>query len=349
MEPNGLHGYRNPRWVFELLDEGDMFIAPLPAVSGGSLNLNANTRLGASGQVVIADTGLEIDWLKHRIRCTYDPGVRDVEPWPVAVMRLSSPSMEDTDLRINYTVDLLSKLSVIDEDSVTSSFSLAAGTPIIPAVVSLIQSTGETRIVVTDSDATLKNPQVWEVGESKLTIINDLLEAAGYWSLWCDGSGQFRVEPYEAPGDRQVVREFASGDFSIHAPGWSRNQDLSSVPNRFIVIGQGNEDDPPLFGIAENNDPASPFSFQNRGRWITRKEEGVEGDSQAVFNQLAQRRLLDAMSPVAKISVSHAVVPLDPNDAIEFAAGTLETKATVQSLGYTFDYAALCTAEWREV
>lgn len=345
-----LSGPRRPRWRYTLLDAADVELRTLDGVTGGSCEVAATTRLGGSASLTIDERGQGIDWMSHRVRITYDPGIRGVEAWPIATMMFTTPKTRHGSDRIVHTVDLLPKMSIIDEDAVTERFSLAAGTPIIATVVSLIQSTGETRIAVTESAATLTNSKVWDAAESKLTIINELLEAAGYWTLWCDGSGQFRVEPYVTPADRPVSYEFEAGDVSIHAPTWDREQDLSSVPNRYTVVGTGSDTTPALQASATNEDPESPYSVQARGRVIARSETGAEG-TQAVLQALAERRLRDAMSPVAKLAVSHAIVPLDPNDVIDFRPRDTErhARATIQRMSYGLTFNGQCSAEWREL
>jgi len=331
------------------LDNADHPLRRLDGVTGGDVKLQALTRLGGSASLGLDDRGQDIDWMSHRVQAVYDPGIAGVDAWPVMTMLFTSPTMTRQDGLTAYSVDLLPKLAVIDEDATEGRYSLAAGTNIIDEVVALIQSTGENRISATPSDKVLANPQTWDAGESKLTIVNDLLSSAGYWSLWCDGSGLFRVEPYLAPADRPVAYRFEAGAASIHKPGWEREQDLSSVPNRYVVVGQGTDEAPPLIGVALNEDPESPFSFQARGRWITRTETGVEGADQSVFDQLAQRRLRDAMSPVGKLSVVHAPVPLEPNERVAFRTPTWDADATIQNMSYSFAWDTQVTAEWREI
>lgn len=342
-----LHEARRPRWSHHLLNESDEPIGALDGVTGGSVTLQALTRLGGHGTLELDDRGRGIDWLKHRVQSVYDPGVPGVEARPIATMLLSSPNETYTGHGRSFSVGLLPKTSVVDEDAFPDSFSLAKGANIIDAVVSIIRSAGEERIAVTPSDKTLANPQSWDAGISKLTIVNELLDAAGYWSLWCDGSGQFRIEPYLDPADRPVAYSFLKGAESIHSADWQRDQDLASIPNRFVVVGQGSDEAPPLVGVAENTDPESPFSFQNRGRWIVRTEEGVEGADQGVFNQLAQRRLLDATSAVEHLKVKHELVYLNPNDAVWFEHDAYSARLTVQNMTVGFALDSWVDAEWR--
>jgi len=345
-----LAGHREPSWLFELLNAQDQPLGLLSGVTGGGCEVVAQARLGGSGSLTLDERGQTIDWLSHRVRVSYNPGIAEVPAWDVCTMLFTSPTEQHTEYGVTYQVELLSKMAVIDEDSVEERYSLPDGTPIIATVVALIQSTGETRISATPSDATLAAALTWEAGESKLTIINDLLEAAGYWSLWCDGSGLFRVEPYVNPADRPVSWTFEHGAAAVHVPEWEREQNMAKVPNRFLAIGRGDEENEPLIGVALNENPASPYSFQARGRWITATEENVEGESQDVFDQLAARRLLDAMSPVSRLETAHAVLPLDPNALVRFTPEDQQTRlGTVQRMKYQFDYDSDCAAEWREV
>lgn len=340
---------RSPRWRYELLNDADEPLGELLGVEGGSLEVVALSRLGGSGELTIRDLGQEIDWMRHRVRVSYDPGVDGFEEWHVGVWLLTTPREAHDQSGRKFTVGLLPKTQAVDEDSVTDTYSLTAGVNIVSTVVALIRSTGETRIAVTPSSAVLANAQVWDAGTSKLTIVNDLLTAANYWSLAVDGEGQFRVEQYVNPADRPIVYSFVEGEASIHTPDWVREQDLSSVPNRFVVVGQGDDETPPLIGVAENTGPDSPYSFQARGRWISRTEENVELASQAAATALAQRRLTDAMSPVGRLEVTHLAVPVETNQAVGFVDSGYDGRATIQRMSYSLNLPGMVSGEWREV
>jgi hypothetical protein len=338
-------------WSFELLDGEDRPIGMLDGVTGGSAEIVAQDVLGGSGSLNL-DARQDIDWMSNRVRVIYNRG--DVS-WPVGTYLLTSPKENHSKFVLGYEVGLLTKMSVPSEDTVDARFSLDAGTAIIPAAVALLQSTGEDRIAATSSDAVLSSALTWEAGTSKLQIINDLLQAAGYWALWCDGSGQFRVEPYADPADRPVAFDFQHGAQSLHMPDWSREQDNTSVPNKFIAVGQGDGETEALVGVATNNDPASPYSAQRRGtpenpRWIAASEEGVEAATQAIIDQYAARKLRDAMTPVSRLEVTHAMLDLNPNAMVAFTPEDGRRRlATVQSMRMEFRFDTDISAEWREV
>lgn len=343
-------GARKPRWSFMRLDSEDRPLGLLSSVTGGSGTIAARERLGGSASLTLDEIGQDIDWMRDRVQVIYDPGVVGVDPWPVGTYLFTSPKERHDGVRVSYDVGLLTKLTVLDEDTVTGRYTLPKGADIIPAVEMLIQSAGEYRIAVTESSAKLGATYVSEPDDSKLTVINDLLAAAGYGALWVDGAGQFRVEPYVLPADRPVAYRFEHGEASVHLPEWEREQNHSIVPNRFVVIGDSDETAPPMRGVAENTNPASPYSFQARGRWITGREEGFDGETQAAFTERAKRRLRDAMSPVSRLTASHAMLPLDPDMLVEFIPEDLVPRmATVQRMTFSFDPFTVVDAEWREV
>ena len=344
-------GHRQVKISVNLLDYKDQVKARLDGVTGGSVEFTQNTRLRGSGQLELLDRGQDIDFLKDRVQIKYE--LYSGESIPLGVWLLSAPTMSTDGQVRKWKVDLLSKLAILDEDCVESAYSVAAGTPIIETVKQLIESTGETRLAVTEPSGgalLASGNMVWEAGTPKLTVINALLESINYWSLWVDGGGQFRVEPYVRPVARPIRWSFEKGSASIHVPSWQRDQDTAGVPNKIILVSQSEDANAPsLTATALNENPASPFCFQARGRWITHVETGVEASSQKVLDELAQRRLIDRSSPVANIMLQHLPVPIDPGDAVQFARDETSVRAVVQKWSMNLEPTALAKTTVREV
>lgn len=340
-------GARSPQWIVQHLDARDQVLRRVEFASG-DVSVSYLSRLGGSSSITFAESVADdFDWFRDRVSIAYDPGIPGVEAWPVGVYVPTEPTLQ-RGLRPTVEVSFSPKTAVVDDDDVTDSWSLPRNTMIIDAVVDLLESTGESKITATDSDARTSSDVVFEAGTSKLTVINELLTSAGYGSLWCDGTGHFRVEPYVEPSARPVVRTFEAGETAIHFPDWSREQDLLSVPNRVQVISPGDQDAPPIIGVAENTDPESPYSIPSRGRVISRSEEVSDLSSVAAANAHAARLLAGGMSPVATLDVTHGIVPLDPGDRIRFVSGE-ERDATVREMNFSLTPDAHCQAKWREL
>jgi hypothetical protein len=343
--------HRQASYRFTLLDGDDREVGALEGVTGGSVTLSATTRLRGEGELQVTDLGQMVDWQTARVRVDYvmrtAQGDRE---WPVGVFMVAAPTVEHSGAGASRRVSLLGKLKILDEDMVEQTYSVPAGTVVTSRVEELVRSAGEDRVAVTGSEAVTASMMTWPPGTPKLTICNDLLDSVNYWALWVDGSGQFRVEPYTRPVARPRVWEFAEGAVAIHLPAWSEDQDIASVPNRVVLVGQGDAAGEALVGVATNEDPASPYSYQSRGRWVTHTEEGVEADSQATLTGLAQRKLVDLSTPASTLSISHMPIPLNPNEAVSFhSQGRVVSRGIVQTVKYDLTPTAMCTTELLEV
>lgn len=229
-------------------------------------------------------------------------------------------------------VDLLDRCSVLDQDQVDESYTVDAATPILAAVATVVASAGESITVDAAVTDTLSSPMVWPAGTTKLTIVNDLLDALNYSALWVDGAGNFRATPYVVPARRSlsyellndVKRELVDGDESIYSEAWSRDRDMFGVPNKIIAVQSATGEAPALVGVYTNEDPASPFSYQSRGnRWITRTidvetPEGTDPEVVAFLEARAQKTLLAASAVQATIKVKHLPTPSRVSDVMRF-------------------------------
>lgn len=337
-------GPRQARWIVQHLDHEDQVLRDL-LIESGSVTVAALARLGGSAEITLGDD--DIDWFRDRIQIIYDPGMGLPQiPWGVFLP--ANPRRAHDGIRYTQTVELTTKMAVIDQERVTEDWSLPAGSNLIQAVVDLIESTGESRIAVTDSAATSTVALVFPAGESKLTIVNELLTSANYQSLWTDGTGQYRIEPYVDPGDRPVSWHFPYGEASITVPGWEREQDVLSVPNQVVVVSPGDDEIPPVIGVAENTDPESPYSIPSRGRVISRHEEVSDMSDVAAATSYARRLLQAGSNPVSTFSVRHAIVPLDPHARVQFDTDEGTRYATVRDMTMDLVFEAQCSAKWRE-
>lgn len=343
----GLTGARAPHWEVWLLNDLDQPLRQLTTVTDGQITLSATDRLGGSATLTIdEDTAASIDWLADRCRIIYDPGVPGVEAWPVATLLFSSPVYHRR-LVSSYEVGLQTKLLILDQETTGGSWALRAGENLVEAAARLIRVAGETTVAVTPSPAAASTEIVFPAGESVLTVVNTLLKAANYWAVHTDGAGQYIIAPYQPPSERPIVWEFETGELALHAPEWDRSQDLASVPNRVECYTAGTDTSQPLFGVAEDT-TGGITSYQARGRWVTRREQ-VEAASQHEIDELARRYLISGMSPISKLSATHAMLNLRPRQAVRFRSPGVDTRAVIQKMSMPLRYDAQISAEWNEV
>lgn len=353
-EGDPLAGSRSTEYTFDLLNRSGYKIGQLDGVTGGNLDWTSDANVKGAGQITV-DAAQNVNWLQVRVRPVL--WVNDLPGQNLGVYIPASPSSQWDEAGGTRTVELLDRCSILDQDQVTATYSLAAGANVVTAVTSLITGAGEpaSSITATANTATTASPITMAVGTSKLEIANALLAAAGCVPLYCDFNGQFRIELDRAANTRPSVYDFVDGDNSIYLPSHNVDQDYYSVPNRVIATIAGSGTLEGFFGVATNTDPASPYSYTNRGRYITLMLDPIEyttgSDPQTVVNNAAAAALTKN-TPAKNITLQHGPVPgLFLGDVVRFrrTAAGIDGKFSVSTTGINFDPTALASSTLAEV
>lgn len=340
---------RSTYYTFGLYDRDENFKKDLEGVGrSGQVQWRRDARIKGGGQITLTDLDEDIDWLNDRIRPTIH--VNGTE-WNLGMWIPTAPVAAWKGTHRTWSVDLHDKLVVPDEDVVTDYFSLASGADVFEEVLTLLTSTGEANYAATDLGVTLDSARLWEPGTPKLTIINNLLDASGYFTLRMDANGTFLIQPYTVPTERNLRYSFLDGPASIYSDEFTRGYDNFKVPNRVVALTDGDEFNPGLTSTAENDDPTSIYSFTSRGRWVTKVYTSVDAYDQSSLDSWALRKLAEWATPNATETFTFAPIPLDIYDAIRFrnTPAGIDVRATVESVTIPFNGTQLASAEVREV
>lgn len=343
--------HRQESWRWDILTLDEAPAGTLDGVTDGSLEFNINNTIRGGGSLEWAGQE-EPDWSRIMLQPWFVLKTAEVEiAWPRGVFIPAAPVQEHTDEGVSVNVELYDKLLILDQDKVDRTYTVKAGANVVDTIRSIISGAGQTKHLIEDSDATLRSAMFWEAGTTKLKIINELLDAINYFSLWCDGYGTYQGSPYKAPAYRPVVRNFVDDQDSIYRPDFTHDRDLFNIPNKVIEVGRSDGEEEGLVATATNTDPSSPYSYQQRGRWIVQHDTDVEATSQQVLNDIAQRRLAQLSQTASSIDFSHAHVPLELNELVTFERGArgLKLSATVQSFSISMRPGELMQTKIREV
>jgi hypothetical protein len=306
----------------------------------------------------------EVDWLNVRVRpvaLLSGTNLAGQDEIALGVYVPAAPVEDWTATGRTWAVELLDKNSILDSDIVTDdqdtpvAYSVPAGANVIDIVRQLIQEIGEDTPAIADDPKSLVTAMVWEIGVTRLKIINDLLHTINYFSLWCDGLGQYQCTPYIEQHDRPpiytMLTPFTAGDMSLMSPDWKRDRDIYAIPNRYVIVTTGSGDTPAMIAVAMNVHPDSPFSYPSRGRWITQVATGANATDQDDLDAMSRRELTALTSVATTITVSHSYLPdLIMNRAVNFVnpdAG-LDIVCIVTKTTIPLDPTALCSTELRE-
>ena len=341
-----LYGSRTTSYRWEVLTHSagvDKLVGYLDGVVEGSASLSgqlyAAVKRAGNLKVVdldIAEPGFmrvrDLDLTSVRLRpVLVIEGLPEEIPQSVFLVGAAPENWSDTG-RI-LSLELLDRATVLDQDEIDSTYTVDSSTGILAAVATVISSAGESITVDADVTDTLSSAMVWDVGTTKLQIVNDLLHALNYDSLWVDGVGKFRAAPYLLPSDRSetygllnIPRELVDGKKSIYGKAWTRDRDLFNVPNKVTAVQFASGDVAALTGTYTNTDPDSPFSYPSRGnRWKTKTLEGVETPAGTDFEVIAfleavaRRSLIASSSVQATVQVKCLPIPVRVGDVLRFA------------------------------
>lgn len=356
---------RTTDYRFELLDRAEGLVGELTSVEGGSVTWDAYASVKSSGSIEVTDDSADIDWVNTRVKpwmmleSTTNDEFIEV---PLGIYTCAAPVEQWSATGRAWKIELIDKTSILDTDIATDvngmpiSYAVDTGANILTAVKTIIESTGESAAAIEPADNLVAEPLTWPVGTPLLVIINELLSLCNYASLWTDRQGQFRTQKWVDPIARSpvydVLQPFVSGETSLMDPSWTHDKDIYGIPNRYVVLSPGSGDEEALQSVAVNVDVNSPFSYQNRGRWITSTENGVEAESQEELDIYAVRQLKLVSSVSSKIDLNHAFLPaLETNSTIRFVneAAGLNTICMVLQTEVSFDPLELCKSKIQEV
>lgn len=276
-----------------------------------------------------------INYLADLIRPWYCFQVAGVEyTYPMGTYMLFSPTKNSDGMIVDRTIQAYDLLLVLDQDKTTASSSYSAGTTVVSAITTLLDSAGTwVKYSIEPSAETLSEAMSYEMGKSKLFIINSLLNTLNYYPLWCNGNGVYKSIPWSE--NKHVAWEFLDNNESLYESGIECNMDYSEMYNKVVIVANQLEPDTdPLISTLtfEDIDLAShPFSHTSIGRYITKIFQS-EAVSQAYLDLRANRELLKMLEVEESITYNHAFVSDRSEDGLPYQGDCYRFKNTLLGL-----------------
>lgn len=293
---------RRIRFEYDLLNKDGVFKKKLYNVISCSVRYASLGNLKGSANVVMKDDKT-IDFINDiiRARCIIDD-----KEYPLGEYLISSSKKNIQINNVKRDVQCYSKLLILNDDKIEDRLVCNVGTNVVNQVKRII---GARAHEITDSNLTIQTSKEWDVGTSKLQIINDLLSIINYSSIRTDGNGKFVASPYILPSEREIEFNLEAGSESIIYPEKSDELDLFGVPNVVIMRTNSGDIPEPLQAVYENNNVDSATSTPSRGRRIVHYEEVSDIINQELLNIQAKKRLYDLSDVYNSIQLSTAIEP----------------------------------------
>lgn len=322
-------------------------------ITGGTVELSAFSDLKATGTLDFKGRTVPDDHDLIRIYYEFDDDGVSHSVSPIATLSADCGDPTFNGKTVKGSMKCYSVLQILAEKKYGMPFTVAAGTQVVQLAIQLTESLG-LRVNNPDPSAyTVKSDYTFDPDASYLTIVNWLLSAAGYASCWPDAYGIVQMGAYVEPTKRDPMITFVDDDQSIMRPELVKKNDYKSTPNACRLYYETEEES--LWAVTRNIDPDSKSSVVSRGRENTMQETvselagGTQAERLANLEAQSRTKLVDNSSDIEYVTISHAWVPIIPNDAvsIEYREAGVSWSGAVTNMKINLKTAVPCQMEAR--
>lgn len=303
------HLPRRPSWRVEVLDLSGEIVGSLAIKTGGA-SLDWADRVSPAGGKVDVEGAIDgkspRDALTgKRVRPIYS---LDGTDYPMGLLKPARiPTAHRGGGMQVHSLSLVSATAITQRTR--GALTYPAATPIVSTVRALAAAAGVPYLIEA-SDATLRTEASFADNTPIQQVCDALLKAAGFTPLRpTKADGIMRSAMYVPPADREVAFDFRNDDRGIYRPEFTIDSNWLEVPNRIRAVARSSSGAEALTGYAEDNNPASPWSFAVRGEWVEETVPDVDATSQEAANLIASRELVSRQQSAATLSYQCAWVP----------------------------------------
>ncbi len=278
---------------FDVLDSSLNIIGtPGPlAASSVSLNVSSKTLRTISGVKLTQNDMAAINPFTDRLRPTMVLG--DATEWPLGVFVFSDQTDWLTDGVGKSDLTLADLSAVIDQLCVTD-VSYAIGTPVIPAIESILNMLGVSNTFILgppDFTTVVSAAVTWPAGTSYLTIVSQLASLGGYFPPYFNNNGYCVIRrPQQIfVADADIFYQ-SSGTTKVAADTAKVNSGTLTAPNTYLVIDTAPKAGP--VAAVAFVESYLPWSKENRGGYrvtevVRTQGLGATTEAQAMADSLA--------------------------------------------------------------
>lgn len=304
-----LENNRTIDFEYELLSKDEKVITTLDNVDC-TINFNSEAEIMGTLSLSFLEKDLRYHYTDLRIR----PWFKVLSPdkiWvrhPLGIYIITTPIRKDTEGKVYIDADCYDKSIILKEDKLTDRLLIKAGSFYINEVRKVLMSAGINKTIIDGSEQKMNIDLEFEIGTSKLEVINSLLMAINYTPLHFDRMGNAVSSKYIEPDLRSAEYEYITNDKSLVTIGSTQTNDLYNVPNVVIRYVE-NPDYEPLRSEYRNDDDTSPLSISRRGRSIVDVESVDDIADQETLDSYTRRVAIEKSLINDDVSLLTAIMP----------------------------------------
>ena len=304
-----LEGDRMIDFRFELLDRNERKLKDLDNVSG-SIRFDSSQEIMGTGSFIVEETaGVDFKETDLRIRPVFM--LLTEHGWlkyPLGIYIMSSPERQTQNCGIYQNIDCYDYSTILREDKIRERLFIASGSNYVREVRNLINGAGIKKINIETSVLMARENIEFEIGTSKLEVINALLTAINYEPLHFNGNGYAVSRRYVEPVNRRTEHSYRTDDKSLIKAGAKQSLDMYNVPNIFVRY----TDDPDgeeLRSEYVNDSAGSKISTVNRGRNVVDIESVDDIADQETLDALVRRIAIEKSQTYDTITIPTGLMP----------------------------------------
>lgn len=299
-------------------------------LSGGSVSRNLDTDSKESGEISVAGEFEPGGRLVRLYADVTQDGETQAECLGTFVPNVEGYEYDGA--ARTYDVELDGRLSELSADVPDYPLTYPLGTPAVAAAREIAEGAGF-EVIADESTYVLGANRTYglDEDESKLSIINDLLDLAGFSSARCDAMGRILFERYAKPAARPVAATMREGAGCTLERSATLKRDVSEVKN--VVRCVYETQDETVIGIATDDLATSEYSTVSLGRRNVGTYRYTDSATKAQADAKAAELLAGMRDVVTAVEVTHVYRPLRLGEvvALSYPSAGIEGKFTIRT------------------
>lgn len=304
-------------------------VADVPwTADGGTLSLSASASVKAQASWTHKGGGVASGDVV-RLSCAFDDG-RETEERALATLKCYYGETAEKGSLASCDVEAYGLLKVASDARYWQPYSVRAGTEAFDAIEDVLGSVGLRLAYRPDESHPVRASKTYFPEDfTKLEIVNDLLDGAGYLSADTDELGYVTLRR-SAPTPSWAPVELAEGPSSTIEDESAVERDWAGISNVVVGVVDG-PDETVMRAVAVNDDPADPTSTVARGE-VCRVERLNDIESQDVLQAKVSSLLSEERSRLEAVRVRCAFAPLRLFGPVAVRKGSVDGVYTVRSV-----------------
>lgn len=278
--------------------------------TGFSMQCDADATVKYTGKITMGDDQ-HIDWVRDYFRLVmfYPAGDLTLR-FDFVPLKPITITESITETSVMLEVELYDESIMLKENSIGDTVTVPKGTPYVAVIKQLMTDVGFTDIAIDPSEKALLTDRVFEAGEERVGLINELLQEMNYQTLEVDVSGTMKSTPYILPALRPAEIHYAADRHSLIIPGKTVVRDSYKRYNHFIGYCSNPELEQAWRFQHRNTSAGDPISIPNLGYTVTAPPQSFDNvPDEETLGDLVRRWANETSQSYRTASFSTAVMP----------------------------------------